>query len=480
MFKIPESNKGYYQWDLNQRLYIQDGSCNEVHFCSEKHPESLTCQVQEESGKRYVRVPNILLQSCLPVTVFAYVKGVDEAYTKRSLCIEVFERPKPNDYVYTETEVKTWESAVEYALQEAKESGAFKGDKGDKGEKGDTGAQGPQGEKGDGFLTEQDKLELSIHCTGEGADIKLKDASELPFRGLRIFGRTTQDLVNAGDSGSIVVTVAGKNLLRSTMATKTMNGVTCTVNDDGSITLDGTANTAFQLVLNSNLTLPKGKFILSGCPNGGMDTTYDLRYGAKGEYRDMGKGVRFELADTTTAVVGIMLRSGVQLSALTFYPMIRLETESDGYVPCSGQILEVATPDGLPGIPVSGGGNYADASGQQYLAHIAGYEQDGQVGELKTTGYLESYAGEKIQGAYISTTGGLDVGASVRYALEEPVFVPYEESVQQQWKALRTQKPNTAIYNDAGAWMQASYAADTKAYIDNKFAELAAAIVNNT
>ena len=483
MFEIPGSRKGYYQWDLNQRLYVRDSSCNEVHFCSEKHPESLTCLVQEESGKRYVQVPNILLQSCLPITAFAYVKGAEDAYTKHTLCIEVWERPKPDDYVYTETEVKTWESAVEYALQEAKESGAFKGDQGEKGDKGDTGEQGPQGEKGekgDGFLTEADKLELAIHCSAEGICLDLKDASSLPLMGLQTFGWTEPDLTSAGAGSNIVVTAAGKNLLHSTAVTKTMNGITFTVNDDGSITLDGTATTAFQFVLNSALTMPKGKYILSGCPAGGSDTTYDLRYGTKGEYRDFGDGVQFELEDTSTAVAGIMIRSGAEFSGLTFYPMIRLETESDGYVPYAGQILEIATPNGLPGIPVTSGGNYTDASGQQHLAHIAGYERDGQIGELKTTGYIESYAGEEISGAYISSTGGLDIGASVRYALDTPVFVPYEESVQQQWKALRTQIPRTIIYNDSGVWMQVSYAADTKAYIDSKFAELAAAIVDNT
>ena len=40
-------------------------------------------------------------------------------------------------------------AAVEAALQEAKDSGEFKGEKGDKGDTGDTGPQGPQGEKGD-------------------------------------------------------------------------------------------------------------------------------------------------------------------------------------------------------------------------------------------------------------------------------------------------------------------------------------------
>ena len=45
--------------------------------------------------------------------------------------------------------------------------------------------------------------------------------------------------------------------------------------------------------------------------------------------------------------------------------------------------------------------------------------------------------------------------------------------------ALHINYPNTTVYNDSGAVMEIEYIADTKLYIDKKFAELAAAIVNN-
>lgn len=65
---------------------------------------------------------------------------------------------------------------------------------------------------------------------------------------------------------------------------------------------------------------------------------------------------------------------------------------------------------------------------------------------------------------------------AVLYQLKEP----YETELDAAYTAPRTNKPNTTIYNDAGTSMKVSYVADTKTYIDNKFAELAAAIVNNT
>lgn len=499
MFAIPGSRKGYYQWDINQRLYIQDSRCNEVHFCSEKHPEALTCLVQEESGKRYVQVPNILLQYCLPITAFFYVRGNADAYTKRSFVIEIWERPKPDDYVYTETEVKTWETAVEYALQEAKESGAFKGDRGEKGEKGDTGEQGPQGEKGDkgdGFLTEADKLELAIRCCAEGVHTHLKDAAALPLAGLQVFGKTLHNedapsgLENAGDSGNISVVITGRNMLNlcPNTADYKNRGVTFHAKDGGT-RLYGTSSDGYaqnKVTDYGAIHVPSGTYTLKMEVSGETD-------GAKFCVRIVRDGVTVGSAiGTASGSATFAMDAGVTYSCFVYMEeagktvdcvvraMLVPGEEPAQWEAYTAQTLTIPTPNGLPGIPVASGGNYTDASGQRWLAHIAGYAQDGQIGEWVATGYIESYAGETIPGAYISSTGDLRMGASVRYALETPEFTPYEADMQAQWSALRTNKPNTTIYNDAVAWMQVSYAADTKTYIDNKFAELASAIVNNT
>jgi hypothetical protein len=98
--------------------------------------------VYEQDGKRLVDVPNVLLQSTNQLHAFAYIKGEGDRYTMRSKSFFVLPRSKPDDYVYTETEVWTAEKAVAEALEEAKASGAFKGEKGDKGDKGDPGEPG--------------------------------------------------------------------------------------------------------------------------------------------------------------------------------------------------------------------------------------------------------------------------------------------------------------------------------------------------
>ena len=57
---------------------------------------------------------------------------------------------------------------------------------------------------------------------------------------------------------------------------------------------------------------------------------------------------------------------------------------------------------------------------------------------------------------------------------------PLDADTLNAYNALHTIMPNTTIYTDSNAVMDVVYAADTKTYIDNKFEELAAAIVANT
>jgi len=68
---------------------------------------------------------------------------------------------------------------------------------------------------------------------------------------------------------------------------------------------------------------------------------------------------------------------------------------------------------------------------------------------------------------------------TVYYILPEPVETGLAEEDLAAYASLHTNKPVTTILNDSGAGMQISYAADTKTYIDNKFAELAAVLVAN-
>ena len=71
-----------------------------------------------------------------------------------------------------------------------------------------------------------------------------------------------------------------------------------------------------------------------------------------------------------------------------------------------------------------------------------------------------------------------DNPTSIIYATTAPIETPLSEEEIAAYKALHTNYPNTTIYNDEGAYTEVKYVADTKAYVDNKFAELQANILN--
>ena len=69
-------------------------------------------------------------------------------------------------------------------------------------------------------------------------------------------------------------------------------------------------------------------------------------------------------------------------------------------------------------------------------------------------------------------------GSKMLLIREEPVETPLTDDEIQAYKALHTYKPVTNIFNDAEAHMAVKYTADTKNYIDNKFAALETAVAN--
>ena len=109
MFKIYDGRKEFYQWDLNRKLIVEDKSINEVHFSNRTTDYSLITEVYELDGLHVADVPNILLQDSWDIKVYAY----DYEYTKHCETYNVIARTKPEDYVYTETEVLNYNTLLE-------------------------------------------------------------------------------------------------------------------------------------------------------------------------------------------------------------------------------------------------------------------------------------------------------------------------------------------------------------------------------
>lgn len=108
---IADGRMHFYQWDTGQQMeVIHEEDCEEVHFCHNGDEAALVCPIREEEGKRVADVPNILLQRA--GTLMAYLSEETETGVRicqaNSFCVKP--RPKPEDYIYTETEILNYTS----------------------------------------------------------------------------------------------------------------------------------------------------------------------------------------------------------------------------------------------------------------------------------------------------------------------------------------------------------------------------------
>lgn len=144
---------------------------------------------------------------------------------------------------------------------------------------------------------------------------------------------------------AILNKLGAKNLLRNNAVSQTISGITFTVNTDttspeyGAVNVSGTATDLIVFVLNNvNALKYNVPTILSGCPSGGSINKYELTYyddstGSSIAYRDFGNGVEIP-ANSNSFRVAIVIRSGVTVSDLIFYPMLRFASVADDtYVP---------------------------------------------------------------------------------------------------------------------------------------------------
>ncbi len=182
----------------------------------------------------------------------------------------------------------------------------------------------------DSITTKVSSVEQSVenitNTEGEatGKNIHLEDSSDDLLVSIKVKGSTTQ------------ATRSGKNLLDNTATTKISNGITFTVNSDGTVLADGTNDTTANssLIIN-RYDLSPGTYVLNGCPSGGAINTYRLAIQETGSYSvlgsiDIGNGSGEFTIDTTTIVqIAIFIQKGLTINKLLFKPMLRKATIAD-------------------------------------------------------------------------------------------------------------------------------------------------------
>lgn len=259
------------------------------------------------------------------------------------------------------------------------------GAQGPQGEKGDTGPQGPKGETGpavalDTTLTHEGeaadakatgdaisavKVRQNILAGSEiGNPISVADAFPAPLCGLTVYGRSTQDgtptpdapvpIVSAGDGGSLTVKVTGKNRMPPNL--KYTDVVECFVKKTTPITL-----------------VFKGDLV----PQGGNILFFDENNNQCWFGIDKGKAEHhIQYPVDVTKFQYLISDTASENVCLTW------NASSPDYEPYREQLLTLPTPTGLPGIPVTSGGNYTDSTGQQWVCDEVDLERGMKVKKI--------------------------------------------------------------------------------------------------
>lgn len=239
----------------------------------------------------------------------------------------------------------------------------------------------------------------------------------------------------------------------------------------------------------------------------------------KAEYKELGKKQYIEVRN-----------NGMSAELSDF--MITEVGETDDYEPYKQSTATIPLSNGLPGIPVTTGGNYTDENGQQYICDEIDFARgkkvqriwkgvfDGSSDEkwvydneqrarmILNNGNLGTYVQRDIasmcsnllwnrnvyldsnrENGYLISNDTLFVRVTeslalntepdfrtwlasnpvtFQYVLATPIKTDLTEAQIQAYKSLTTFKPTSIISNDENAQMNVEYACDTKTWVTNK------------
>ena len=242
-----------------------------------------------------------------------------------------------------------------------------------------------------------DKILVNEEVSGNPASFD-DGADDVPVSSLKVALEPIQ--TGSGDPSPTnvrpIIASNGKNLLQNTATTQTVNGITFTVNADGTVTANGTAtaNATLLLVNNTQIVPTDTSVIVSGCPSGGGSSTYRVFVKSDadaGYVYDTGSGV------TVNGVyrISITVYSGTTVNNLVFKPMIRPASITDStYQPYQGIMVE-RTGKNLAELKTLGAINLN--TGELQTASTSSYARTDIIGCKPNTQYVISAGFQMIQ-----------------------------------------------------------------------------------
>ena len=316
----------------------------------------------------------------------------------------------------------------------------------------------------------------TVQTDYSGPEITAEDtvAGEIPA--FTLYGKSTQSgtpspsapvpIITAGSGGSVEVRRAGKNLFGMPNSVEadgydivyfedsiTYNGITLT-NDHrtGQITLNGQAQTVvfIRYRLPADVT---GAFTLSvNNPTASSGLFVRLRnssYQIVGQIQPSVINATVSFSDTIRWCE-ITVLSGAQINNFTLQPQVEFGNTATAFEPFDGmELTALPTPNGLPGIPVSSGGNYTDGDGQMWICDTIDKASGVYTQRI---GQIASYAGETLPGVWMSSMDVYEpgesptTGAHVVYALATPATINLTPAQIAALDALQSHAGSTTIY----------------------------------
>lgn len=185
-----------------------------------------------------------------------------------------------------------------------------------------------------------------------------------------------QEIESAGMDGEIGVEVLSGNLIKAPFESDTnsykpgyiftQNGVTFSVEDDMGIKVSGTNNTTDKYAqFNAHYKTNEFPKYQAGTYTVSDGISFQIRL-ASGV---VNKNNTFTVNEDFESIGFYIAIPAGQTINKTVYPMLNIGSTALPYEPYKpAQTLVIPTPGGLPGIPVSSGGNYTDKDGQQWVA----------------------------------------------------------------------------------------------------------------